>query len=125
MRYLVDSSAWIEYFEGSEKGEKIDKILRETKVYTISLIISEIVSKFKRNDNDFNQAFRIINSNSIFFNLTPDIAREAGLLHAEKRKKFKNFGLNDAIILVAAKKIGAKIITCDFHFKDFKEVIYL
>lgn len=125
MNYLLDSSAWIEYFEGSLKGEKVSKILRSEKVYSVNLIIAEIVSKFKRKGMDFNQAYRVLLSNSVIVELTSEIAKEAGILHADMKKKIKDFGLADAIILISARKIKAKVVTGDKHFKSFKEVLWL
>ena len=125
MNYLLDSSAWIEYFEGSLKGEKVSKILRSEKVYSVNLIIAEIVSKFKRKGMDFNQAYRVLLSNSVIVELTSEIAKEAGILHADMKKKIKDFGLADAIILISARKIKAKVVTGDKHFKSFKEVMWI
>jgi len=34
-------------------------------------------------------------------------------------------GLIDAIIWVVAKKLNAKLVTCDFHFRAFKNVVLL
>ena len=125
MNYLLDSSAWIEYFEGSSEGEKVSAILRKENVCSINLIIAEIVSKFKRKGMDFDQAYRILLSNSVIVELTPEIAKEAGLLHADVKKKIRNFGLADAIILTIARKLKVKVVTGDKHFKDFKETVLL
>ena len=57
MTFLLDSSAWIEYFEGSPQGEKVWKILKKEKVHSLNLIIAEVISKFKRKGMDFNQAY--------------------------------------------------------------------
>ena len=125
MKILVDSSAWIEYLEGSEAGEKVSEILKKEEIYSLNLIIAEVISKIKRNNQDFNLAYRIISSHSKIFNLIPRIAKEAGLLHAEIKKKTRNFGLIDSIILSSAKELDAKILTNDTHFKGFKETIFI
>ena len=53
MKYLIDTSAWIEYLNGSESGEKVNKILKNrNEIYVISLIISEVISKVKRKEGD-------------------------------------------------------------------------
>ncbi len=39
MKYLVDSSAWIEYLNGSKAGEELDKILiKNSEIFTPPLI---------------------------------------------------------------------------------------
>ena len=127
MRFLLDSSAWIEYILGSSKGEEVFEILKQNQdeVYSLSLILAEIVSKFKREKQDFSLAFRIISSNSRILEVSPEIAKEAGLLHAEMKQKKRDFGLIDAIIWAVAKKLNTKLVTCDSHFKSFKDVILL
>lgn len=125
MKYFIDSSAWIEYFEGSSLGRDVFDILKKEDVYSFSIIVSEVISKVKRNNKDFNLAFKVISSNSKILDITPEIAKEAGIFHAEMKKKQKDFGLIDSIIWVIAKKLDAKLVTCDFHFKDFKNVLLL
>ena len=41
------------------------------------------------------------------------------------RKKFKDFGLIDSMILLTTRKLDAKILTGDPHFKGFKETIFI
>ena len=50
---------------------------------------------------------------------------QAGLLHAEMRKRIKDFGLVDSFILLAARELNAKILTGDPHFKNMKEAIMI
>jgi predicted nucleic acid-binding protein len=126
MKFFFDSSAWIEYLEGSEKGEKVKDILKgDNDVFSIPLVISEVVSKVKRSGKDTDICFKAIISNSKIFNLTPEIAKEVGILHAEIKKKKRDFGLADATIWVCAKKLDSKLITCDHHFKDFGNLLLL
>ncbi|MEK6895080.1 MAG: PIN domain-containing protein [Nanoarchaeota archaeon] len=126
MKYIVDSSAWIEYLEGSKLGEKIREIIiSENEIYVLNLIIAEVVSKVKRKNSDAELAYKTIITNSKIIELTPKIAKEAGLFHSEERKKIRNFGLVDSLILVAAKLINAKIVTKDEHLLKFKEAFVI
>jgi predicted nucleic acid-binding protein len=125
MNYLIDSSAWIEYLEGSKGGEKVSEFLKKGEIFSLSLIIAEVISKVKRMEKDFNLAYKIISSNSKVLEINPQIAKESGLLHAEIKKKKTSFGLIDAIILVSARKLKANLVTQDNHFKGFKEAILI
>jgi predicted nucleic acid-binding protein len=126
MRYLIDSSLWIEYLDGSKLGEKVNEILSGgNEVYSLPIIISEVISRVKRGDSNVEVAYESIIKNSTIFDITPRIAKEAGILHAEMKKKFGSFPLADALIVCSAKSLGAKIITSDNHFKSFKEAIVL
>lgn len=125
MKVLIDSSAWIEYLEGSSAGKKVSDILKTDDTYSLNLIIAEVISKVKRSNKDANLAYRIISSNSKILTITPEIAKNAGLLHADIKKKIKRFGLIDSLILISARNLKAKILTGDGHFKGFKETIFI
>ncbi len=126
MKYLIDSSAWIEYLEGSLSGEMVNKILKEqNEIYTTSLNIAEVVSKVKRKRGNSELAYEAIIKNSEITNITPKIAHEAGLLHASMKNKILGFSLADALIIKSAQNIKATILTTDNHFKQFKEAIII
>ena len=127
MRYVIDAHAWIEYFIGSNRGNAVRKILEsdDNEIFTSILTISEVVSKTKRENHDAEQKFvDIVNLSKIFF-INIEFAREAGILHAEIRKKIKDFGMADAVVLLTARKLEAKIVTGDPHFKGFKETVLI
>lgn len=124
--FVVDSWAWIEYFDGSPSGEKIKGYVENEKniVYTSSVTLAEVVSKFLRKHLDPHQAVKGISTLSIILPVDSDIATFAGELHADIRAHVKDFGLADAFVFAAARKKGAKILTGDPHFKGFKEAIF-
>lgn len=126
MRYLIDSSAWIEYFSGSKEGEKVNEVLNhDNEIYVISPIISEVIRNIRTKNKDYELAYESIIKNSKIFAITPKIAKEAGLMNVELRKRFTNFPLIDTLIICSAKELNAKILTTDNHFKHFKEAIIL
>lgn len=124
-KYVIDTYAWVEYFIGSEKGEKVKSFVEssENEIFTSILTIAEITSITKRENRDTEKIYSKITGLSNIYNLDKGFSKEAGLLHAEIRKKIKDFGLIDAFILLTARKLNAKIITGDEHFKGFKEAI--
>ena len=127
MRYVIDAHAWIEYFIGSERGNKVKKILEsnENEIFSSIITIAEVVSITKRENRDAEQKYiDIINLSKIFF-LNTELAKEAGVLHAETKREIKDFGLADIFVLLTARKLGAKIVTGDPHFKGFKEAILI
>ncbi len=73
MRFFLDSSAWVEYLEGSSKGGKVSQILEEdNEIYSIPLIISEVVSRAKRKKQNVEVSFRAITINSKILEINPD-----------------------------------------------------
>jgi predicted nucleic acid-binding protein len=125
MRCIVDSSAWIEYLSGSNAGEKVNEILKKGEIYVIPIIISEVVSYVKRKKGDAETAYESMIKNAKIIDITPRIAKEAGLLHAEMKEKGIDFPFADALILCSARENKTRIITTDSHFKSFKEAILI
>lgn len=126
MRAVIDSYAWIEYLDGTSKGAKVRDILMQgNEIYTLALNVAEVISRVKRKEEDTDLAYRAMALNSKILSINQETAKQAGLLYAEIRKKIKNFGLIDSLILLIARKLNAKIITGDKHFKDFKEAVLI
>lgn len=127
MRYVIDSYAWIEYFNSSEKGSRVKKIVesQDNENFTSIITIAEVSSISKREGRDTELAYKILTNLSKIYFMSLEFSKEAGILHAEIRKKIKDFGLADAIVLLTARKLGAKIVTGDPHFKNFKEAILI
>lgn len=127
MRYIIDAHAWISYLIGEKAGESVTKIVEDTKneIFTNIVTLAEVMSIIKREDRDYNESCKIILSLSKIYVADIVFAREVGLLHAEIKKKIKDFGLADAFVLLTARKLNAKIITGDKHFKSFKEAVLL
>lgn len=125
MKCIIDSYAWIEYLDGTASGLKVKEILMQEEVYILILSIAEVISRAMRTGKNTNEVYNAISLNSRIINITPELSRDAGILHAEIRKKIKDFGLIDAFILLTARKMNAKIITGDEHFRGFKEAILI
>ena len=127
MKYVIDAHAWIEYFLGSDRGKKVKEIIEfnDNEIYTSIITIAEVVSVTKRENRDAEEKYRdILNLSNIYF-VNLELAKEAGILHAETKKKIKHFGLADTFVLLTSRKLGAKIVTGDPHFKGMKEAILI
>ena len=123
--YVVDAWAWIEYLIGSEYGSKVDAILEDesNQIYTCAVTLSEIISRVAREGKDVEVAYSLLLSNSQIIDANEELSRSAGELHAEMRQKQKDFGLADSYVLATARKLKAKILTGDPHFKDLPEAV--
>lgn len=127
MKYIIDSWAWIEYLIGSSYGEKVKQIVEnnENEIFTCILNIAKIMSMTKRENRDSDSAYNVIISLSQICDISEELSKQAGLLHAEMRKTIKDFGLIDAFVLKTAREIKAKIVTGDEHFRNMKEAILI
>ncbi len=127
MRYVIDAYAWIEYFIESNKGKKVKEIveLQDNEIFTSVITIAEVSSIGAREKRDVELGNKTLLSLSNVYFINLELAKEAGILHAEIRKKIKDFGLADIFVLLTARKLGAKILTGNPHFKRFKEAILI
>ncbi|MBI3190491.1 PIN domain-containing protein [archaeon] len=126
-KFVIDSWAWIEYLNGTQRGLKAREIIQKSdnEIFTNVISLSEIISVAKRKNMDIDTAEEAVLSNSEIIGIDQDTARETGLLHAQTRKSIRDFGLGDAFVLFAARKINARILTGDPHFKGFKETVFI
>ena len=88
-------------------------------------MLSEVVSFFKRKGFDFQSAFKVVLSFSKIMNVDVNLANSAALIHADTKKRIRSFGLADAFVLALSRKIKAKVLTCDKHFKSFENVLLI
>lgn len=115
---LLDSFAWIEYFIGSKKGIKIkDYIESNEPLYTASICLTEIKSKYLREQKDPTERINLIMERSYIIPLNEKIA----LLAADIKQKYK-FHTIDAIIYATAQYKGLILVTGDQHFKGLPNV---
>ncbi len=125
-KHIIDAYAWIEYLDGSRKGKKVASIFEDdNEIYTCAITLGEVVSKVARMGKDAEVAYDLIVSNSQIISVGEELSLQVGLAHCEIRKTQKDFGLADAYILAVARKLKAKILTSDPHFKDIKDAVML
>jgi predicted nucleic acid-binding protein len=126
-KYVIDAWAWIEYLIGSKFGAKTNAILGDevNEVYTCVITLAEVISKVSREGRDVKAACALLSGNSQLVNADEELSVEAGILHCEMRKTMKDFGLADAYVLATARKLKAKILTGDPHFKNVKEAVLI
>ena len=119
-RYLVDSSAWIEYLFGTNEGKKAAQFIEkpENTIITPNIVLAEVVSKYCRLGEDPTDAIASISSLSTEIMERRDVYETAGMKHAELRRKYKSIGLADCIVLAIAEKEDAIIITKDHHLSE-------
>jgi predicted nucleic acid-binding protein len=125
-RYVIDSYAWIEYLEGSTEGARVRDLLQPpAEAYTPTPVVAEVTSKAVRRGRDASVAWLALRGSSIIVPLDGETARAAGSLHAQYRRKVSGFAMTDAVVLTLARKLDAKIVTGDPHFRGMRGVEFL
>ena len=123
MTVLVDSCVWIEYFQGSKKGEKARKYIEGDYAIIVSSINLSEVYRFmlsKKGVKEADNAINFIAECSFSIPVFDDIA-----LFAAQLKHEHKFGLGDALVYSTALINKAELITFDSDFKNFDNAVFL
>lgn len=120
---VLDSFAWFEYFCGSGKGMSIKETVESGGSVTPSIVVAELTEKYRRIGKDFAKNLAFIRLKSNIIALDEEIARAAGEINFERKKKVRNWGMADSIILATARSVNGIVITGDEHFKDLKSEV--
>ena len=124
-KFMLDSSAWVEYLAGTSSGAKIKEILDNNNVVTSILTIAELSDKFAHDKKDFESSLAFMVSKSNIVEISYEVAKNSGQLKNEVRKHHKNFSLVDAILYLTSQEQNAGLITIDQDFSELKDVIML
>lgn len=117
--YIVDSYAWVKYFQGDEKYRKL---MEENLLKTPSIVLAEIARSFLRKGlrkEDIKRHIDYICERSLVLILNMENAAAAGEI-AEKEGLY----LIDAIVYCYATE-QEKLLTGDRHFKGKRNVEFL
>ena len=125
--YVIDSYTWVEYLIGTQKGEVLRGLFQDEKnsFFTVECCLAEIAGWALRNNKNFDDILNIIRANSSILPIMDKDWIYAAHECFEQRKKQKDFGLIDSIILVKQKQLKCKLISGDKHFKILPNVIFL
>ena len=120
--YLIDTWAWIEYFDNS-RTDIADIINGDELVFTSIISLTEIITLFarKKSVQDGHVAVSKVLRLSHIVPITTDIAIHAGLY---KKKEFPG-GTADRLIYATAELNGLTILTGDEDFRQIPGVHYL
>lgn len=121
--YIVDTSAWIEIFLGTQLGEIAKEKAKESSFFTASITIAEISKWCYLSNLDFAEIIPRVEKISIILNTTRTSEERAGQLWVQVNKKTpkkeKQVGLIDCIIAAIADENDLTVLTKDRHFLKF------
>lgn len=121
---LLDTSAWVELFEDTEKRETVWAALNSHKCFTSIVTLAEISNWCSKNhiEDELRPYVEGIKANSQVLDASEDIVINAGKLNYERKKAVKKWGMIDSIILATAQVYGLKVLTKDNGFRDLPNV---
>jgi predicted nucleic acid-binding protein len=121
---LIDSWAWVEFFAGTEIGEKVKfYVMNEDQEIVISSInLAEIyrLALDRFDEQTAEKRRRAMISRCYLILVDEEIA-----VRGAKFRHERDWGLGDALIYATAVREGAKVLTGDPHFKGLNDVIFL
>ncbi|MCU7923787.1 MAG: PIN domain nuclease [Candidatus Thiodiazotropha sp. (ex Dulcina madagascariensis)] len=124
---LVDSSVWIDYFNGrtTPETEHLDKLLGVEPVALGDLILTEVLQGF-RLDKDYETAKQLLTSLSVFDLLGADMAiRCAENFRALRRKGVTIRKTIDVIIATYCIENSLPLLHCAKDFEPFHKHLLL
>ena len=120
---LLDTYAWVEFFNGTEKGRTVKRFLDERECFTPAIVLAELSEWIENSHLDRKKIMETVLVSSFILNAEQDTLEAAGILKVKKRQSVKGFGLIDAIILATALQYNLTIVTGDKHFGGEKAII--
>ena len=116
---ILDTSAWVEFIEGTKRGQEVKAVLEREENFTSIVTISEITQWCLRNGRE-NVAATIdeVKRISQILPLTETISIGAGKLNHERKKAGKKWGMIDSMIVATAQAYDLRILTKDYAFRD-------
>lgn len=121
-KYVIDSWAWVEYFDATIYGLKAKETIEKGDTFTSAITISELSSKFMKEGRDPEEMVNAVASLSKIIDIDTNVAKGIGKTHYEVRRTNSNFSLGDAAVLYTAKSLNAKVLTGDPDFEGIKDV---
>ena len=119
---LLDTSAWTEFFIGSEKGKRVKGVLHKYDCYTSIVTLAEVTNWALKEDRNTKILVEVIKHLSNIIKLDDDISVLAGKLNFDRKKLDKKWGMLDSFILASGMIYSLKILTKDNDFKDISDV---
>jgi predicted nucleic acid-binding protein len=119
---IVDTSAWIEHFIASPTGKKLASELPEADKCFVPTIVQhelakwltrELGEKTSKEVIAFTNTCRVVELDTRTALFAADLSRQHKLATA------------DAIIYATVLRQNADLLTCDAHFKDLPQVIFV
>ena len=124
---IVDSSVWIDYFNGKDIPEvaKLDRLLGQELLGVVDLILTEVLQGF-RQDKEYQTAKQLLMSLTVFEML----GKEMAIKSAENFRTLRKQGITvrktiDVMIATFCIENGHSLLFADRDFDPFVEHLVL
>lgn len=121
---LLDTYAWVEFFNATQKGKVVKRILKSNPCFSSAISLAELSEWVEREKLGRKKIFQAVKTLSIVLALDGETLELAGILKIQKRKRAKGIGMIDSIVLATAGQYGLQIVTGGKHFAG-ENVLFL
>lgn len=134
MTLIVDSFAWVEFLSAGKAGPAVrERIESSEELITPDLVLAEVARVLNRRGmatNAIEGHLRAIGLLSAIRPIDGAVALEAIRADADLRSKARSERLGapsfaDCVILAFARRVGARVLTADPHFRGLAETVWL
>ncbi|HVL48130.1 MAG TPA: PIN domain-containing protein [Candidatus Thermoplasmatota archaeon] len=123
---VLDTWAWVEYFQGSRAGARLRPLIEKGDVATCVLTFAELSDLHARADRPGLEArLAFIARRGPVLDVTREAAQRAGLTKWAQRAARQSLGLGDAIIYEVARENGCDLVTGDEGFRGLDGVRFV
>ena len=124
--YVIDSFAWVEYFRGTEVGRKVRGYVEGDRAATSTVTLAELREKYLREKwPSFEEDVAFMTGRTLLAPVDREIALLAGELNHVQKRKVRDWGMMDSIVLATARAGSARVVTGDAHFSGLSDAIML
>ncbi|MBI4362456.1 MAG: PIN domain-containing protein [Euryarchaeota archaeon] len=127
--YIVDTSAWIEYFEGTDAGRQVRQVVEAPNQMVLApeCVVAELKIWALLAGKEFEPFYGVVRNIAIVEPIHLEEWLEAAQIRQEMRaqKDRKDFGIIDALLVAKQRRHHARIVTGDPHFKGLKDVVFI
>ncbi len=125
MKIVFDTFAWIEYFEGNDKGIKVKNYFENNEILTPLIVLLELSYKADKENWNCKEVLDFVKHNSKIVGINEEFVLGFGKLYNVIKKKIRGIGFVDIIILHTALLNDAKVLIGDSHFSKIENAIML
>ena len=98
---------------------------RTNEILVSDASFAELCTVAWRKKHDAGLLVKIVRAHATVFEIYTNIWVEAAEKREQRRKKHKDFGMIDAVLLAIQRHTGATIVTGDKHFEGLPNVVML
>jgi predicted nucleic acid-binding protein len=117
---VPDTSAWIEWYLGSEIGVRLREVMPDMNETIVPTIVQLELAKWLRREVALVEYEKMIAYTTQC--LVAELDTPIALLAAELSREHK-LSTADSVIYASAQRFDAQLLTCDSHFKGLENVV--